>query len=64
MENYTVVYSTKSIKNIQYSFTASNMEAAKLFCEKKFNVPVDFIIEHSTIKLYFVNEQGNLNRFS
>lgn len=45
MKNYTAIYSTKSIKNIQYSFKASNMEAAKLFCEKYFSVPVNFIIE-------------------
>lgn len=34
MKTYTAIYSTKAIKNIQYSFSAVNMEAAKEYAKK------------------------------
>ncbi len=43
MKNYTAIYSTETIKNIEYAFKAENMEAAELFCQNKFSVPLSEI---------------------
>jgi hypothetical protein len=43
LKNYTAIYSTKSIKNIHYSFKSENMDSAIEFCKFKFSVPVDEI---------------------
>jgi len=45
MKNYTAIYSTKAIKNIQYSFSAVNMEVAKEYAKKKFSVKRIIIVE-------------------
>ena len=53
MKNYTAIYSTEKLKNIQYSFCAENLERAKDFCKYKFSVPVENIICHSINHKYF-----------
>jgi len=35
-QNYTAVYNTASLKNIHYSFTATDLEHAIAFCKYKF----------------------------
>lgn len=47
MKNYTAIYSTEVLKNINYSFNAENIIEARKFCVDKFTVPVDTIIEHN-----------------
>lgn len=37
MRNYTAIYSTKAIKNIQYGFTAEDAESAVNFCRGYFS---------------------------
>jgi len=37
MKQYTAIYSTETLKNIQYAFQAVNGNAAKRFCHQKFN---------------------------
>ena len=38
MKNFTAIYSTQTISNINYSFKAKSMAAAKRFAKDKFNV--------------------------
>lgn len=38
MKNYTAIYSTKTISNINYSFKAENLEKAFDFCKCKFDI--------------------------
>lgn len=45
MKTYTAIYSTEFIKNINYSFKAENMKAAKMFAKYKFSVKRVKIIE-------------------
>lgn len=49
MKTYTATYSTKFIKNIQYSFQAENMKAAKMFSKYKFSAKRVKIIENETL---------------
>jgi hypothetical protein len=49
MKTYTAIYSTKFIKNIQYSFQAENMKAAKMFAKYKFSAKRVKIIENETL---------------
>ena len=44
MKEYTAIYSTESIKNIQYSFKAKNLDSAVKFCRSKFTAFPDIII--------------------
>lgn len=41
MENFTAIYSTELLKDIHYSFEAKDMESAILYCQEKFDVPVE-----------------------
>ena len=43
MKQYTAIYSTKTLKNIQYAFQAVDGNMAKKFCHQKFNT-TDIII--------------------
>lgn len=45
MKNFTAIYSTESIKNIEYSFQAENMAAAKRFAKWKFSAKKVKIIQ-------------------
>lgn len=45
MANYTAIYSTENLKNIEYAFKAENLEAAKQFIDWKF-MKNDFIIRN------------------
>ena len=48
MKEYTAIYSTESIKNIQYSFKAENLDSAVEFCQSKFtSFPNIIIVENS-----------------
>lgn len=44
MKNYTAIYDTATLNNVQYSFKAENMEKAVEFCKGYFNVPVKNIV--------------------
>lgn len=44
MKEYTAIYSTKAIKNIQYSFNAENAEAAVEFASSYFTTFPEIII--------------------
>lgn len=44
MKEYTAIYSTKAIKNIQYSFNAENAEAAVDFARSYFTTFPEIII--------------------
>jgi hypothetical protein len=44
MKEYTAIYSTKAIKNIQYSFNAENAEAAVEFASSYFTTFPELII--------------------
>ena len=44
MKEYTAIYSTKAIKNIQYSFNAENAEAAVDFARSYFTTFQEIII--------------------
>ena len=47
MKEFTAIYSTKSIKNIQYSFKAESAEAAVEFASSYFtNFPELIIVEN------------------
>ena len=46
MKTFTAIYSTEFIKNINYSFQAENMKAAKMFAKYKFSVKKVTIIEN------------------
>ena len=48
MKEYTAIYSTEAIKNIQYSFKAEGTEAAVDFCEFKFSAFPNVIIIENT----------------
>lgn len=43
MKQYTAIYSTETLKNIQYAFQAVDGNMAKRFCHQKFNT-TDIII--------------------
>ena len=43
MKQYTAIYSTETLKNIQYAFQAVDGNMAKKFCHQKFNT-TDIII--------------------
>lgn len=43
MKQYTAIYSTETLKNIQYAFQAVDGNMAKSFCHQKFNT-TDIII--------------------
>lgn len=45
MKNYTAIYSTETIKNIEYAFKAENIKSAKVFCKTKFSVKEIKIVE-------------------
>ncbi len=47
MKNYTAIYSTATIKNINYSFQAESMAAAKRFRKFKFSVKRVKIVEEA-----------------
>ena len=38
MKNYTAIYDTKALKNVEYNFNAENMEAAQRFSNEKFDM--------------------------
>lgn len=44
MKEFTAIYSTKAIKNIQYSFSAENAEAAVEFASSYFTIFPELII--------------------
>lgn len=44
MKEFTAIYSTKAIKNIQYSFNAESAQAAVEFAEAKFTTFPELII--------------------
>ena len=46
MENFTAIYSTESIKDINYSFQAKDMASAIAYCNEKFNVPVKIVCDN------------------
>lgn len=47
MKEYTAIYSTETLKNIQYSFKAENLDSAVEFCQSKFtSFPNIIIIEN------------------
>ena len=46
MKNYTAIYSTEKIKNIEYSFKAKNMSQAIKFRKEKFSAKRVKIIEN------------------
>lgn len=45
MKMFTAIYSTKTIKNIHYSFYAKDMKEAKLFRKLKFSAKRVKIVE-------------------
>lgn len=45
MKNYTAIYSTKTIKNIHYSFKAESIAKAKEFRKLKFSAKRVKIVE-------------------
>ena len=54
MKEYTAIYSTETLKNIQYSFKAENLDSAVEFCQSKFtSFPNIIIVENTT------NERAN-----
>lgn len=48
MKNYTAIYSSESLKNIQYSFISTNLESAILFCSTKFCCFPNIILVENT----------------
>lgn len=47
MKEYTAIYSSETIKNIQYSFRAEDLPQALDFCEHKFSTfPAVIIVEN------------------
>ena len=48
MKEYTAIYSTEALKNIQYSFKAKGTEAAVNFCNFKFSAFPNVIIVENT----------------
>ena len=48
MKEYTAIYSTEALKNIQYSFKAEVTEAAVDFCKFKFSAFPNVIIVENT----------------
>jgi len=46
MENFTAIYSTESIKDINYSFKAKDMASAIAYCKEKFNVVVKIVSDN------------------
>lgn len=51
MKNFTAIYSTEAIKNIQYSFKAEDTEGAILYAKSKFNAfPMVAIIENTRLE--------------
>jgi hypothetical protein len=48
MKNFTAIYSTEAIKNIQYSFKAEDVDSAIVYAQGKFNAfPNVAIIENT-----------------
>lgn len=45
MKNYTAIYSTEKIKDIEYAFKAKDMKSAKEYAKNKFAVKKVRIIE-------------------
>ena len=43
MKNFTAIYSTDSISNINYAFQAKSMAAAKRYASDKFSVKVKIV---------------------
>ena len=48
MKEYTAIYSTETLKNIQYSFKADNLDSAVEFCQSKFTSFPNIIIVENT----------------
>ena len=48
MKTYTAIYSTESVKNIQYSFVSENLESAIEFSSTKFSCFPNIIIVENT----------------
>lgn len=48
LKEYTAIYSTESIKNIQYSFKAENLDSAVQLCQSKFTAYPNIIIVKNT----------------
>lgn len=46
MENFTAIYSTEAIKDINYSFKAKDMTSAIAYCKEKFNVTVKIVCDN------------------
>lgn len=57
MKNYTAIYSTSALKNIQYSFDAENIESAMEFCEGKFEQYPNIAIMENNHD--FINKEAN-----
>jgi len=65
MKNYTAIYSTATISNIMYAFTAENLQAAELFCKEKFSASEITIVEDvdgQTFDVVFNNESSSNNK--
>lgn len=67
MKNYTAIYSTESIKNIMYAFTAENLKAAELFCKEKLSTSKVTIVEdvdgHTFDVVFHDNSNSNNKGF-
>lgn len=48
MKEYTAIYSTKSLTNVQYSFEAEDLYSAVGFCQGKFTVFPNVVIIENT----------------
>ena len=46
MENFTAIYSTESMKDINYSFKAKDMASAIEYCQWKFSVTVKIVCDN------------------
>lgn len=55
MKQFTAIYSTESLKNIEYSFKAADTEAAVDFCKFKFSTFPNITIVENT------DENGHAN---
>jgi len=53
MENFTAIYSTESIKDINYSFQAEDMASAINYCKTKFNFVVKIVCERKIVETVF-----------